>query len=346
MKTGPKPKSSRELIVRYAERQSFTMVRMLNELEGQVKCTLCGTKRVVNRGSARVQRCRCQMVRKFQAYERTVTNTNEQLAELGWKDKYRCLKVGGHYATDKHLFKCLTCDHKFHAVASVFFTPTIQYPCVKCRQDAYDRFRYVTHEEFVKKLRSRNSNLRCSKVSQYVPSTVLVTDTECGHEFKLLTYKVTAPSKSRYNVRCTVCQPSACWHEFTVGGVAFKTRSLVERQFVELLVNEKGVDPSQIEYEPSNCEVKYRHPIYGDIRGYRPDFKIGSTLIEVKDRSSLGLQHYHWMPQEHALKENRAKFKAALAEFDDFRVFCFARGRFTRVRHLPSWRSLSGGASV
>jgi hypothetical protein len=59
---------------------------------------------------------------------------------------------------------------------------------------------------------------------------------------------------------------------------------------------------------------------------------VGNTLIEVKDQASLGLRPYRWASQEDVLKENRAKFTAASKVFDDFRVFCSAKGGFRRVR--------------
>jgi hypothetical protein len=163
----------------------------------------------------------------------------------------------------------------------------------------------------------------------------LVVSKRCGHDFFVPTHYITEPRNSERPLNCTICRPRKVWYDFEVNSKHFRTHSLTEKKFIEFLAHKKGVDVSRIEYEPKDCSVDYRDPIKKIIRKYKPDFRIGKSIVEIKDTSSIGWAPYIWRPnKEEVVKENLAKFKAAMKSFDDFRVYVLHKGSFMRINPI------------
>lgn len=151
-----------------------------------------------------------------------------------------------------------------------------------------------------------------------------------GHKARLRPQRFTM---NKPVVLCKVCHPNGMWFRFKLKGKHFQTRSRVEQAFTKFLIS-KGIDVKRIEYEPKGSRVGYHNPVKKKDTWYTPDFKVGNVRFEVKDLASLGLQNYHWQTKEEALIENRAKYEAAVAEFDDYRVYVFIKGNFYRTREF------------
>jgi hypothetical protein len=106
---------------------------------------------------------------------------------------------------------------------------------------------------------------------------------------------------------------------------------LIEKEFIKQLLASGNFNVADIEYEPSGVRIQYVDPSSGLTRYYTPDFKVKDVYVEVKDLASLGLKPYHWMSQEEALIENRAKAQAASKMFNNYHVYVLIKGKFVRT---------------
>lgn len=321
--SGPKPLSARDFALRHAERLNYTLVKILAERSFVVRCNGCALKRTVEYKQGHLNpTCPCTHKRKFFIVKRTPETHTQELHARGYVE-YTCLKTG-KLAKDLFTYRH-ACGYKFRMTKDCFVGCTE--PCSRCRQFGYTNDDYLA-------IMQKYSNY-VIPAEQYLqhrqrPKGMLHQFIGCGHRVRLNPERFT---QSKDVPACRVCSPNRVWYRFKVGDVSFRTRSQIERSFVRFLVCQ-GIDPKRIEYEPKDCKVSYYNEAKAGESLYTPDFRVGNTHFEIKDLSSLGLRYYHWKDKDEALIENRAKYQAAVNQFDDYRVYVYIKGSFYRTHRF------------
>jgi len=329
MKTGPKPKTGKELALKHEERLDYKLLRVLDDKKFKVRCRSCELIRIVDLTGAAIDTSKHQCFCKKKKLGNNATITPEihtlQLRNRGHVE-YECLKLGGN----NHLKTSNTyrheCGHQFKMTYLCF--EMCKVPCYKCRQRLELNGTTLSTKQYTDRVRKRTKYVKVLGEYQGVTTPIVHQNLKCGHKYLTtpdLFYRNQSPSK------CPVCCPFRVWFRFKLQNCKFKTRSAVEKKFVKQLVQKGKAVASDIEYEPKEVKVKYWDPNRNEERTYSPDFKIKDVLVEVKDLASLGLKEYHWQDKDEALIENRAKYEAAVAKFDDYRLYVHIKGRFFRA---------------
>lgn len=329
-KTGPKPRLFSDLLRANAAANDCEVVRASDTTRtAVVRCLACGKTRVTTK-TYKLELCRCKHRRPFYREERTTKTHRQELVDRELDSRY---KVLSKVRKDVFRYRHLTCGRTFESpIGYLWQNKTVTHFCTHCRKDAIEGNKH-SRDQVLEMLRHKAPTLELK--SRFVPGVtkeVTVRDSVCGHQFEVKVFKITEKSKHASMLRCPVCHPRSVWFDFVAGGKHFKTRSRVEQRFVEFLVNDLGIDPTDVEYEPKEY-VNYLCPVSGKTKRYMPDFRVKSVLVEVKDLNSLGINsEYHWQSKEEALIVNRAKCEAARAVFTDYRVYVLLRGgRFRKV---------------
>lgn len=329
-KTGPKLLVGEALGLKHAERWSYKLLKVIADRTFKVSCIFCDEVRVLTFGKqvdSPKYRCQCQKKRLPYKVSRTPEiHTKEIQKEF---EDYKCLKVGKQKgmkfeSSATNLYKH-SCGYKFSMTWACFRMCVI--PCRECRRHLVSRPHRTTKMYRIElRLKSKNIEVldkylgtvkpirhrykRCGHVVEHRPETILGNKT-CG--------------------KCPVCYPNRVWFRFKVKGRAFRTRSLIEKAFIKEVIRQGKASVDEIEYEPKLDCVQYKDPSAGTQRKYSPDFRIRDSCIEIKDLHSLGLKPYHWIDQEKALIENRAKHEAASAKLEDYRLYVYIKGKFYRT---------------
>lgn len=319
-KTGPKPLNAEAFASKHAAQLNYKLVRVLAERKFRVECLACGTERTVEHKNGNTgPKCACTHKRIFYRVKRTPETHTVEINDKGCT-AYVCLEVGEN-SKQKNVYRH-SCGTEFEMTKDCFVGSGE--PCAACRKPLH-----LSHEEYEKRLRKLTARMRA--VGKYVGNTVplLHEFVRCGHRVKFTPDSV---SKTLTIGKCPVCYPNRLWHRFNAGGRKFRTRSIVEKRFVELLVRNGKVNVDDIEYEPIDAKIKYFNPLENRVCSYAPDFRVGNIHVEVKDLASLGLKEYCWQSKEEALIVNRAKYEAATQQFEDYRVYVHVNGEFHRAR--------------
>ncbi len=329
-KTGPKPKTFTELVQKNAQRNNCKFIKGSDsKRKALVKCLDCSQTRVT-KDTYRFPMCVCKLKRKFYMRERTVETHNEELADKGYVGMFTALtRLGKNVFRYRHA----ECGREFESHTDYLGCSTVRHFCTECRRDALDRNK-VSAQDIKQRLKAKAPHLRLI-AKDFVPGVskkFKVHNAECGHSYDILMYRI-EHRKSAHGLRCPVCHPTSVWFEFELAGKEFKTRSLVEKKFMEFLVHDLGVSVDDIQYEPKDYRVDYTCPVSRKRKTYIPDFRVKGVLVEVKDINSLGVgAHYYWQPNEEALIVNRAKCVAARKNFGDYRIYVLCKsGRFRKA---------------
>lgn len=317
-RTGPKPLSDKEYFDRHRAKLNASLQRILGGRHYLVKCKACKQTREVSVRNKNLYGKRCVCTHKKVA-RLTLAEYRSRLS-VSHKD-YRCVaQLEGARYRYKH-----KCGSVFDMSRDCF--KQCKTPCPTCRPTP----NLLSTDEYKSIIEARQLQ-GVTLVGSYTgvnnPVTLLHA---CGHTAKRTPDYILRAANELLE-KCEVCYPNRCWFSFTVAGVAFRTRSLVEKRFVEWLVHTRKVPVSKIEYEPS-IRVRYKDPLTGRLRHYTPDFKIGNTYVEVKSVESMGLKkHYRERPGKEVFKENRAKAAAASKKFDDYRIYVLRNTTFLRLK--------------
>lgn len=316
-KTGPKPLPPKEFAARHAERLNYKLVEVLEARKFRVRCLACQQCRIISLKNGNVGPvCACSHNRKFYRHKRTPETHTKELRDLGFKG-YTCTKV-----LDSKRFEYQhQCGHRFVMSRDCFVQCKV--PCAPCRPSATASFADIQCIA-----RSRGITFRFLERPVGLRGRTRI-KFACGHTTLLRLERLTRASPDALN-KCCTCYPNRAWFEFTVNGKEFKTRSLVEKAFVEWLAACRNAPLDKVEYEP-RARVRYFNPVKEREAYYTPDFKVGKAMVEVKDESSLYGRNYRGLDQQEVLIENRAKMKAASTCFPDFRVYVKQGQGFVRV---------------
>jgi hypothetical protein len=323
-KTGPKPLPPEEFAAKHSERLNYTLVEVLADREFKVRCNACNELRTVrgNKGGTG-PKCVCTRKRKFYMLKRTGRLHTEELHEKGYAE-YECLKLGeqdGKFESTSINTYEHECGHRFDMTFACFKMCIV--PCEVCRPIGPGM--HNGHAKYVARVAGRTKKIEV--VGEYLGLQMPIEHlyVKCGH---VVEHSPESLFRNKELGRCPVCHPTHVWHWFKVKGKRFRTRSLVERDFVKWLVYEKDVPVEKIEYEPASCRIRYYNPVLEREADYIPDFKVGPTRVELKDLASLGLKDYHWQDKDEALIVNRAKHEAANSQFKDYRTYVYVKGEF------------------
>lgn len=330
-KTGPKPLAGKAFAARHAVRLNYTLVNVLDERKFRVRCNACGLKRIVeSKNNSTGPRCPCTHKRQFYKVKRTTVTHTQELHDKGFTD-YQCLMFGSDSKlTDqrqRNLYRH-ECGHEFSMDIATFNMCRV--PCSECRF-GLARKGLKSQAYYEDELHKLTRNMRVLGKYTHTRNEILHEYIKCGHKVKhtpdtLLRIKTVG--------RCPICNPTRTWHLFRIKGKRFKTRSLVEKDFIKYLVFDKGIPVEAIEYEPRDHNVRYYNPVLKRYASYTPDFKVGNALVEVKDLASLGLKEYHWQDKEEVLIVNRAKCEASNEAFGDYRTYVRIAGNFVRTENF------------
>jgi hypothetical protein len=325
-RTGPKIDVLRTL-ARQASKVSAKILRPLPTSYTQtfrVRCLLCDEVReekyIPTRGTLR--RCVCCLKRPDLRNKRTLTTHIDELKSIGHSG-YRCLNLPTK--ARKGRYQHIACGTKF--LSSFCNLKGSKTPCPECRCLGF------TQAQYESKL---PRGVKC--IGQYKGfASLLLHEYDCGHRVKQRPETVVRSPAAV----CPKCNPNLFWHQHKVKGKTFKVRSKIEAAFLDYLCYEQKVPVDKVEYEPKSQRIGYRDPYTAKARSYTPDFKVGRITVEVKDEASLGLKPPppNWKTTQKRIRlENQVKFRQALEEFGEFRVY-LARGRcFKRVnlsKYLP-----------
>lgn len=321
-KTGPKPLSAEAFATRLATRLNYKLVKVLAERRFKVECLACNVKRIVEHKDGNTgPKCVCTHKRAFYRVKRTPETHTTEIKDRGYTN-YTCVSVGAN-SKQKNVYLHL-CGNEFEMTKDCFVGSGE--PCALCRKPLH-----LDPAEYERRLRILTKNMLAVGTYRLAQKPLLHEYVKCGHRLKLVPETVL---RTLTIGKCPVCYPNRLWHRFNAGGRKFRTRSIVEKRFVELLVKNGKVNVDDIEYEPIDAKIKYFNPMENRVCSYAPDFRVGNIHVEVKDLASLGLKEYHWQSKEEALIVNRAKYEAATQQFEDYRIYVHVKGTFHRVREF------------
>lgn len=327
--SGPKPLGGKEFALRHAtpERGNYKLLAVLSVRKFKVRCLDCRVVRVVEHKHGNLgPKCQCKLTYKFRRVRRTPETHTKEIKLRGYVG-YTCLSVATK--TNKRYRYSHSCGTEFEMTKDCFFG-CLASPCPACRPT-----NRTQHHDAVSHIKQQGFTLKLLEEYVGCAGRILV-QYPCGCEVRIRKelLRRTRTSAEQVN-RCPLCYPNRV--RFEVAGKEFITRSLVEKNFVQWLVDQRKVPINRIEYEPKKSAVSYFDPVQGKVRRYHPDFRVGNTVVEVKDLCSLGVTGgYKYAPQEEVLIENRAKVRAATQAFDDFRVYVKVGDNFIRTERF--WR--------
>jgi hypothetical protein len=327
-RTGPKRKTPEELAAEHGPRFNFKLVKVLDDNLFKVRCTLCNQLREVI-SLYKPHKCPCTHKHVF---NRTLAIHKRELKESGLDAEYKPLRL-----VSKNVFQYLhvACGRKFESLWEYLDHSTVRHACTECRRDALDDHK-VTLAEAEERVINRGGTLTI--LDRKLPERgglVKVRFHKCGCEVKIPKGQV-IEKRSRLPV-CPNCDlyKSTWWREFECRGEVFRTRSGLEQQFVQEVLDPKVKDFDRVVHEPREGYVDYFDPVAEKTRRYMPDFKVNGIFIEVKCLGSLGVLNFRWGTREENIAVNRAKYEAATNKFEDFRIYVrLPNGKWVRTREF------------